>query len=68
MEFFEYNFFTMIQNNVLDSNYFMLLGRPWLKDVKMFHDWCNNIIIIQGMGIVRTIHVTKKLGAPMKHP
>ncbi len=32
----------------------------------MSHDWGNNIIIIQGTGIVKTIHVTKKLGAPTK--
>ncbi len=28
----------ILQNNVVDSNYSMLLGRPWLKDVKMAHD------------------------------
>jgi hypothetical protein len=46
----------------------MLLGRPWLKDVKVFHDWGNNTITIQGTGIVRTILVTKKLGALTKLP
>jgi hypothetical protein len=30
--------FIVIQSCVLDSNYSMLLGHPWLKDVKMFHD------------------------------
>jgi hypothetical protein len=44
----------------------MLLGHPWLRDVEVFYDWGNNIITIQGTGIVRTIHVTKKLGAPTK--
>jgi hypothetical protein len=39
----------------------------WLKDLKMFHDWGNNTITIQGIDIVRTIHVTKKLGTPTKH-
>jgi hypothetical protein len=38
--------FTMIQNNVLDFSYFMLLGRPWLKIAKISHDWGNNTIII----------------------
>jgi hypothetical protein len=28
--------FTIIQSNVLDSNYFMLLGCPWLRDAKCF--------------------------------
>ncbi len=30
--------FIVIQNSVLDFSYSMLLGRPWLKDVKVFHD------------------------------
>ncbi len=28
----------VIHSNVLDFSYFMLLGRPWLRDVKVFHD------------------------------
>ncbi len=34
----------------------------------MSHDYGNNTIIIQGAGKVRTIHVTKKLGALTIHP
>jgi len=60
--------FIIIQSNVLDSNYFMLLGCPWLKDVKMSHDWGNNIITIQGADTIKTILATKKLGAPTKCP
>ncbi len=30
--------FTILQNNVVDSSYSMLLGRPWSRDVKMAHD------------------------------
>jgi len=30
--------FIVLQNNVLDFNYSMLLGRPWLKDAKVTHD------------------------------
>ncbi len=30
--------FIVLQNNVLDSSYSMLLGRPWLRDVKVAHD------------------------------
>jgi hypothetical protein len=33
----------------------------------VFHDWGNNTIIIQGTSTIKTIHVTKKLGAPTKH-
>jgi hypothetical protein len=60
--------FTMIWSSVLDSNYFMLLGRPYLKDAKVSHHWDNNIITIQGNNIIKTIFVTKKLGPPTKHP
>jgi len=38
--------FTVIQSNVLDSTYFILLGCPWLKDVNMSHNRGNNTIII----------------------
>jgi hypothetical protein len=44
----------------------MLLGHPWLRDAKMSHDWGNNIITIQGINMVKTMFVTKKLGAPTK--
>jgi hypothetical protein len=60
--------FTILQNNVVDSSYSMLLGRPWLKDVKMAHDWGSNIVIIQGNGIVKTIVVTKHLGDEVRRP
>jgi tetrahydromethanopterin S-methyltransferase subunit G len=30
--------FIVLENNVVDSNYFMLLGRPWLRDAKVTHD------------------------------
>jgi hypothetical protein len=38
--------FTILHNNVVDSSYSMLLGRPWLRDVKVAHDWGSNIITI----------------------
>jgi hypothetical protein len=31
------------------------------------HDFANNTIIIQGLSTIRTIAITKKLGAPTKH-
>jgi hypothetical protein len=46
----------------------MLLGCPWLKDVKVFHDWGNNITIIERANIIWTIPIIKKLGAPTKCP
>ncbi len=47
--------FTILQNNVVDSSYSMLLGRPWLRDVKVAHDWGSNIVTIQRNGTIRTI-------------
>jgi hypothetical protein len=60
--------FTILQNSVVDFSYSMLLGRPWLKDAKVAHDWGSNIVTIQGNGIVRTIKVTKHLGSELKIP
>jgi hypothetical protein len=60
--------FTMILCSVLNSSYFMFLSCPWLKDTKVSHDWGNDTIIIQGTNIIRTTFVTKKFGAPTKHP
>jgi hypothetical protein len=30
--------FIILHKSVVDSSYSMLLGRPWLKDVKVAHD------------------------------
>ncbi len=46
----------------------MLLGRPWFKDVKVTHDWGNNVITIQSNGTIRTISINKKLRAKSKRP
>jgi hypothetical protein len=46
----------------------MLLGRPWFGDVKVTYDWGNNVIIIQGNGIIKTILVNEKLGIETKRP
>jgi hypothetical protein len=47
--------FTILKNSVVDSSYFMLLRKPWLKDAKVTHDWGNNVIIVQANGTIRTI-------------
>jgi hypothetical protein len=39
-----------------------------LKDAKVSHDWGINIVTIQGIGTIRTIHITKKLGVQTKRP
>jgi hypothetical protein len=46
----------------------MLLGRPWLKDAKVTHDWGNNVIIVQGNGIVKKILVNKNWEQKPKGP
>jgi hypothetical protein len=58
--------FTIININVLDSNYSMLLGCLWLKDAKISHFWGTNIVTIQGTSIVRTILVTNKHNVQIK--
>jgi len=60
--------FIVLQNNVVDSSYFTLLGRPWFRDVKVTHDWGNNVINVQGNGTIKTISINKKLGAETKIP
>jgi hypothetical protein len=46
----------------------MLLERLWLRDVKVIHDWGNNVIIVQGNGTVKTITINNKLGAEIRRP
>jgi hypothetical protein len=60
--------FIVLKNNVVDYSYSMLLGRFWLRDVKVVHDWGNNVIIVQGSGIVKTILVNRKLEIETRRP
>jgi hypothetical protein len=60
--------FTVMKNNVLDFNYSMLLGRPWLHNAHVTHDWGNNIITIEGNGTMQTISITKHLDSNTKRP
>jgi hypothetical protein len=60
--------FTVLKNSVVDSSYYMLLRRPWLKDAKVTDDRGNNVITIQGNGIIKTISINKKLGAETRRP
>jgi hypothetical protein len=60
--------FIVLQNSVIDSSYSMLLGRPWLKDARVAHDWGSNTISIQGNGTVRTITITEYLGGEVRRP
>jgi hypothetical protein len=58
--------FIVINNNILDFSYSMSLKCPWLKDAKISQNWGTNIITMQGISIIRTILVTKKLGGQTK--
>ncbi len=60
--------FIVLKTNVVDFNCSMLLGKVWLRNAKVTHDWGNNVITIQGNGIVRTILVNRKLGIKTKRP
>jgi hypothetical protein len=57
-----------MKNNVLDSNYSMLLSQPWLHNAHVTHDWGNNLITIEGNGMMRTITIIKHLDNNTKHP
>ncbi len=53
--------FTVMKNNVLNFNYSVLLGRPWLSNACVIQDWGNNLIVIEGNCTMRTITTTKHL-------
>jgi hypothetical protein len=48
------------------KNNSMLLSHPWLKDVKISHDWGSSTIIIKGINMIKAIPITKKLGIYIK--
>jgi hypothetical protein len=58
--------FIVIEINVLDFSYSMLLRHPWVKDAKVSHDWGTTIITIYRTCIIRTIPIIKKLGVQTK--
>jgi hypothetical protein len=60
--------FIVLKNSVVDSNYYMLLGRLWFKDANVTHEWGNNVIAIQGNGIIKTISINKKLKIETRRP
>jgi len=55
-----------MKKNVLDANYSMLLSHPWLQNAKVTPDWANNLIGIEGNGVVHTIAITKHLDSNTK--
>jgi hypothetical protein len=57
--------FTVMKQSDGDGSYSMMLGRPWLKNAKVLHDWGNNQITIESNGTSQIIQVTKCLEAFM---
>jgi hypothetical protein len=51
----------ILKQNDGDGSYYMMLGRPWLKNAKVLHDWGNIQITIEGNGISQIIQITKQL-------
>jgi hypothetical protein len=49
----------VLLDSAININYSMLLGRPWLRDARVAHDWGNNIVTIQGNGTIITTMLTK---------
>jgi hypothetical protein len=60
--------FIVLKNSVVDSNYSMLLGKPWFINAKVTHDCGNNVNTIQGNGTIRTITINKKLRVETRRP
>jgi hypothetical protein len=44
--------FIVMQNNVFDGSYSMLLGRPWLRNAKVIHNRGKNLITIESNGVI----------------
>ena len=53
---------TVIDCQTIKSDYSMLLGRPWLRNAKVIHDWANDQVQIMGNGTVKTVKINRQLG------
>ena len=54
--------FTVIDCQTIKSDYSMLLGRLWLRNAKVIHDWANDQVHIMGNGTVKTVKINRQLG------
>ncbi len=57
-----------MKNIVVNYSYFMLLGRPLLRDAKVTHDQGNDVIIVQGNDTIIKKLGNKKLGVETRRP
>ena len=53
---------TVIDCQTIKSDYSMLLGRPWLRNAKVIHDWANDQVQIMGIGTIKTVKINLQLG------
>ena len=53
---------TVIDCQTIKWDYSMLLGRPWLRNAKVIHDWANNQVQIMGNKTVKTVKINRQLG------
>ena len=53
---------TVIDCQTIKSDYSMLLGRPWLRNAKVIHDWANDQVQIMGNGTVKIVKINRQLG------
>ena len=53
---------TVIDCQTIKSDYSILLGRPWLRNAKVIHDWANDQVQIMGNGTVKTMKINRQLG------
>ena len=51
---------TVIDCETIKSDYSMLLGRPWLRNAKVIHDWANDQVQIMGNGTVKTVKINRQ--------
>ena len=59
---------TVIDCQTIKSDYSMLLGRPWLRNAKVIHDWANDQVQIMGNGTVKTMKINHQLGYEVVTP
>ena len=52
----------VIDCQTIKLDYSMLLGRPWLRNAKVIHDWANDQVQIMGNGTVKTVKINRQLG------
>ena len=53
---------TVIDCQTIKSDYSLLIGRPWLRNAKVIHDWANDQVQIMGNRTIKTVTINRQLG------